>query len=341
MSKTGTVINSYVEALIATAKAQGVDEQLLLSLLPIDKNDLVNSGDRLDMDVMTLLWKRAVDLTGDHYLGLHVGQKIQLGVLNIVGGLVLNSANVRAAIEQVIHYQGLVSEGGLLSLLEVEDKHSFLKFQPAQHKIPMTHYQVEGVISSLFKFAIDILPYGFSPLCVEFSHQAPKDQFAYEDYFACPVKFESARNGLLFDSTLLDLKIPHSDPDLLAHHRSLAEKKLNLVIHTPGLSGRVRLVIENEQNWFQLSPSMIANRLNFSLRQMQRMLMDERTSYKKIMDLARKERASILLEQDNLNTDQIAEKLGYFNLSSFHRAFKRWYEITPAQYRNNRFPKEI
>ena len=119
MSKTGTVINSYVEALIATAKAQGVDEQLLLSLLPIDKNDLVNSGARLDMDVMTLLWKRAVDLTGDHYLGLHVGQKIQLGVLNIVGGLVLNSANVRAAIEQVIHYHlRLVFDGDVLAEID-------------------------------------------------------------------------------------------------------------------------------------------------------------------------------------------------------------------------------
>lgn len=34
-----------------------------------------------------------------------------------------------------------------------------------------------------------------------------------------------------------------------------------------------------------------------------------------------------------LTTEDIADTLGYHNLSSFHRAFKRWYQTSPKAYR--------
>lgn len=54
--------------------------------------------------------------------------------------------------------------------------------------------------------------------------------------------------------------------------------------------------------------------------------------YEEILDSARKEKAGLLLEQRILHTADVAERLGYHNFSSFHRAFKRWYGKTPAEY---------
>lgn len=50
------------------------------------------------MDLMTLLWQRAVELTGDESLGLKVGKSIQLGAFNILSGLVLNSPTAKDAL---------------------------------------------------------------------------------------------------------------------------------------------------------------------------------------------------------------------------------------------------
>jgi len=332
MDESRTVINSYVEALISTVKRQGINEETLFSLLPVDKESFIQTGARLDLNLMTLLWKRAVQLTGDELLGLHVGQEIQQGAMHILGGLLLNSKNVKAAIGQVVRYQSLVSEGGVFSLIE-ENENCKLQYQPSINKVSMTHYQIEGVITSLVKFSRSIFPSGLQPKSIEFTHTGPSDLSEYEAFFECPVKFNANQNSVIFDAKLLNLSIPYSDPELFAHHRSLAEKKLKQMTASVGLSAKVRQTIENEADWFELSPELIAKRLHFSLRQMQRKLNEEHSSYQKIFDFARKEKAALLLEQAQLDTPQIAEVLGYHNLSSFHRAFKRWYECTPVDYR--------
>jgi len=332
MDESRTVINSYVEALISTVKSQGVNEDTLFSFLPVDKEHFTQAGARLDLKLMTLLWKRAVQLTGDELLGLHVGQEIQQGAMHILGGLLLNSENVKAAIGQMVRYQSLVSEGGVISLIE-DNENSMLQYLPSLNKISMTHYQIEGVITSLVKFSRSILPSGLQPKSIEFTHSGPSDQSEYDAFFECPVKFNGNQNSVIFDAKLLTLSIPYSDPELFSHHRSLAEKKLKQMTAFVGLSAKVRQTIENESDWFELNPELIAKQLNYSLRQMQRKLNEEHSSYQKILDFARKEKAALLLERAHLGTPQIAEVLGYHNLSSFHRAFKRWYDCTPVDYR--------
>ncbi len=332
LDDSGSVINSYVAALIAAVKKQGIDEAELLSLLPIEQQKITQPGARLDMALMTLLWKRAVALTGDEYLGLHLGQQIHQSAYHILGGLVLNSETIKEAIEQVLRYQALVSEGGTFSLA-CHANQCFLQYSPAKSKIAMTHYQVEGVISGMVTFSQNIIPQGMAIRKVEFTHTGPEDSSLYDTFFSCPVKFGSSRNGFSFDEELLALAIPHADPELFAHHRSLAEKKLKLINRSQGLINRVNRVIDNETNWFELSPDVVAKQLKLSLRQMQRTLKEEGSSYQALLDGARKEKAALLLEQGELDSGQIADKLGYNNLSSFHRAFRRWYESTPAEYR--------
>jgi len=332
MKENRTVLNSYAEALISTVNNQGIDEESLFSLLPVNQEHFRKSSSRLDLNLMTLLWQRAVQLTGDESLGLHVGQEIQQGVFHILGGLLLNCQNVETAIDQVVRYQALISEGGVLSLVK-DYPYCTLQYRPAEAKLNMTHYQVEGVIASLVKFSRSIFPSGLKPLRVEFTHQAPSDISSYELFFSCPVIFNSGLNGVIFESKLLSENIPYSDPELFAHHWNLAEKKLNQITTYHGLTALVKRNIENEADWYDLSPLKTAQNLNLSLRQMQRKLNEEQTCYQKILDMARKQKSSLLIEQGHLTTEQIAEALAYHNLSSFHRAFKRWYDCTPAEYR--------
>ncbi len=334
MHDTGSVINSYVTALISAVKKQGISEANLFALLPIDAEELKRPSARLDMSLMTLLWQRAVLLTGDEYLGLHVGQQLHQGAYNLLGSLVFNSATVQEALEQVVRYQALVSEGGKISL-SINPQECLVEYRPAKTQVPMTHYQIEGIISGFFTFSQQIIPDGLTPLNVKFMHTAPKDIKLYESFFSCPVEFNCPHNGFVFQTKQLSTAIPHSDPELFSHHRWLAEKKLQTIQGSQGLLQRAKLCIENSNNWFELSPQYVANHLKLSLRQMQRLLKEEHTSYQLIFDSARKEKAALLLIQGELKTDSIAQLLGYENLSSFHRAFKRWFNLTPALYQKN------
>lgn len=334
-----SVINSYVEALTTAVKSQGITEDALFDGLEIDRKNLAITGARLDINSMTRLWLRAVSLTKDEHLGLHVGQQIRLGAYNILGSLILNSKTISIALEQLIHYQFLVSEGGEFSI-ENNNSTCFIRYQPTttnQLDLPVSRYQIEGVLCGIIKFLFNFLPVTsapsqlipmFAPLEINFEHIASQNTTIYEDFFCCPVVFSAPSNGILFSHEFLSFSIPHADEELFLHHKQLAEKKLSLITKANSWQNKVIKIITDTENWFDLSPIFIAEKLNLSLRKMQRLLHSEGTNYQKLLDTMRKKKTVDLLVK-GYASQAVAEQLAYKDLTSFHRACKRWFNMTP------------
>jgi AraC-like DNA-binding protein len=70
-----------------------------------------------------------------------------------------------------------------------------------------------------------------------------------------------------------------------------------------------------------------------SERTLQRRLEAEGASFRAILDETRKELAQRYFKQGNLALAHIAYLLGFNDQSSFFRAAKRWFGMTPQQYR--------
>ena len=77
----------------------------------------------------------------------------------------------------------------------------------------------------------------------------------------------------------------------------------------------------------------VSRRLRVSRRTLQRRLKAEKTSFQKILNEVRAELAVRYLSDERLKSLEIAMLLGYSNLSSFTTAFKSWYDMPPAVYR--------
>ncbi len=73
--------------------------------------------------------------------------------------------------------------------------------------------------------------------------------------------------------------------------------------------------------------------LKLSRRTLQRRLKAERTSFQKILREVRAELAINYLRDARLKSLEIAMLLGYSNISTFTTAFKSWYKVPPAEYR--------
>lgn len=65
------------------------------------------------------------------------------------------------------------------------------------------------------------------------------------------------------------------------------------------------------------------------------MLKKEDTSYTDLIREALKSVAERYLKDKNISIDEIAYFLGFSETSTFHRAFKSWTNLTPAQYRKS------
>ena len=67
-------------------------------------------------------------------------------------------------------------------------------------------------------------------------------------------------------------------------------------------------------------------------RMLRRRLNSEGISLRQLTEESLKREACLSLDNPHESVSQIAERLGYSEPSAFHRAFKRWTGITPAQY---------
>jgi AraC-like DNA-binding protein len=101
----------------------------------------------------------------------------------------------------------------------------------------------------------------------------------------------------------------------------------------PGFVQRVREAIRAflQEGAPQLGD--VARGLHVSLRTLQRRLTEHGTSFQDEVDTVRRELAFQYLKDANLGVSQVAFLLGYSELSTFDRAFKRWTGMTPRIWR--------
>ena len=65
----------------------------------------------------------------------------------------------------------------------------------------------------------------------------------------------------------------------------------------------------------------------------QRRLAAVDTSHTEILDRVRRDVATALLAETDMNVSQIAYELGFAHRPAFHRAFNRWYGCSPTEHR--------
>lgn len=84
----------------------------------------------------------------------------------------------------------------------------------------------------------------------------------------------------------------------------------------------------------------VAARLGTSRRTLQRRLGDAGTSWKHLFEAEQKRRACASLMVGTQAIKDLADELGFTETTAFHRAFRRWTGLTPADYRRSRRPSE-
>jgi AraC-like DNA-binding protein len=73
--------------------------------------------------------------------------------------------------------------------------------------------------------------------------------------------------------------------------------------------------------------------LKLSRRTLQRRLRAEKTSFQKVLNEVRAVLAVNYLSDKRLKALEVAMLLGYSSISAFTTAFKSWYDMPPAEYR--------
>src|SRR5262249_18021145 len=173
------------------------------------------------------------------------------------------------------------------------------------------------------------------PLSVSLERPEPAPSDAYRRFFRAPVAFAASANVLEFARELVEAPLPSGEADIarrsdevLARH--LAERD------TQHVAGRVRALILDRLADGEPSQEGVARALGMGLRTLQRRLADEGTSFAGLLTLVRRDLAIAYLGESGWSVTEVAFALGFADVGSFSRAFRRWTGVTPSVYASRR-----
>ena len=112
-----------------------------------------------------------------------------------------------------------------------------------------------------------------------------------------------------------------------------AERYLRSLYQQDDIAGQLKRKLADLMARGEANADAACRALKLSRRTLQRRLKAEKTSFQKILKEVRAELAINYLKDARLRSLEIAMLLGYSSLSSFTTAFKSWYDMPPAAYR--------
>ncbi|MCO5977817.1 AraC family transcriptional regulator [Ideonella oryzae] len=140
--------------------------------------------------------------------------------------------------------------------------------------------------------------------------------------------------SLAFDRRLLARPLPQANALTLAQCEQLCAQMLEQRRARLATAQQVRQQLAARGAApAQSELGLLARALHLSERTLKRRLQAEGTSLRALQAEARRSQALALLADGRLSLGEVAERLGFADLSSFSQAFKRWEGVSPRAYR--------
>lgn len=334
--KEATFSVYITRGIVQYAARHGVDSDSLCAAVGIEPALLKMPDQRITGTLHSVVWREAVKRTGDEHLGLHLGEAFNLTTLGIVGYVLVNCQTFKEVLEKLSQYTYLFSQGAYIhfSVSEglvlcdcdiVDNLKNYLLEEP--------RHAVESTFASLLTATEMLTGKPLYPHAVWFHHPRPADTSEHERIFQTRVHFSMPTNRIIFDANCLNWSVLSANSNLLSVFEQHAEAMLDAMNREDNYTRRVVQAIAQQLKGELPLIEAIARSLAISVRQLQRELQAEGTSYQQLLDETRKELALRHLKNLDTPIHDVAFLLGFSEPSAFHRAFKRWTGQTPRTYR--------
>ncbi len=322
--------------------AQGVNVNHLYGAAHLDPTWLDDPDRQVSGDVLKYLWREAIAQTGDRLLGLHIGEAFDLSAIGIVGYVLLNCKTYGQVLEKLTQYTCLFSQGVAIhhhiadgwvqcDCDVIGNVKNYLLDEP--------RHPIESTLAALMTATQQLTGNALPARGVWFQHPQP-DNYAddcseYQRIFQAPVQFSQPMNRIVFNATCLNWAVRSANTNLLSVFERHATAMLNAQNQAQSYGQKVTQAITQQLQGEVPIINAIARTLMISVRQLQRELQTENTSYQQLLDETRKELALRHLKHPDTSIHDVAFLLGFSEPSAFHRAFKRWTGQTPQRYRSS------
>ncbi len=329
-----TTSSSWALSIVQALELDGLDCQDLFVKLGLDYSALNDPDARFAQDGMTRLWQRAVEITGNPAIGLNLAKVMRPGAMHVVGYAVMSSSTLRDSFQRLVRYQRIIAEGADLQFGST-NRGALLTLAIHGDQLPPARQSADGSLASTLAFCRWLTGKPLAPIEVYFQGPPPADIEPYQAAFQAPLRFNAEYHGMLMRHVDMDIALPTANAELAQLHDRFAGDYLARFSDSR-VTHQARQVICRLLPQGEPRRETVAQSLHLSERSLQRRLDEEGTSFQQLLDDTRRTLAEQYLARADLALLEVAYLLGFADPSNFFRAFKRWFAMTPGEYRAQR-----
>lgn len=305
--------------------------EIALGRLGLGAETLASPEGRVPHRVATRFLAEAAALLCDPFLGLRAGFEldgVDLGPLEAVGR---TRATLGDAWEVFVRYFPLLADG---MHVEVELSADRALFRICSAVDGLEPPQVNDfVIAALIGFAARNLTAPAVPLEVHLAHARPPHAADVERRLGAPVRWCANGNAIVIPRAALRVPLRAANPALSRALEVELGRELAELRAMAGLLGLVRQAVAAELRVGSVSMVETARKLSMSVATLRRRLAEEGVTWSGLVDDLRRTLADRYLRDTDATVSEVAYRLGFSDVTSFGRAFRRWSGLSPTEFR--------
>jgi AraC-like DNA-binding protein len=311
-------------------KSYDLDPAPILAKVSIAPHILEDQFNWLPLEKFALALTLAAQATGDQCFGLKYGSTTNFA--NPLGYLIASAPDLKTALRSFIHYQR-VFNSNVASLSEPSGAARI------EWTYPVTMCSVTQLTDFVLMRFMRRIQSAAGPswrsLSVGVTHHEPSDREEYERRLGARIVFDQSYNSIVIASATLNLPMPNADPNLFNLVARFCEQELAQQKSEEDPLNRVRDAILRCLQRGSISPRRVADELGVTPGSLHRLLKSQGTSFQRLFDDTRRRLAHRYLFESSLTLTDIAQRVGYSELSAFSRAARRWFGASPRSIRRN------
>lgn len=266
--------------------------------------------------------------------GIRVGQQMKIEDYGVLGLSWRTCSRVGEIFERSERYFKLLSNTFVWQVKE-EGHVSHVILKREAHRRGM-ELSTEATLSATVVVLQAMTEKDISPIQVSFKHNEPKDLSSFNIAFSCPVLFDQPQYSISYKTEDLYLRTAKADASINNYLlQQVDEKTKGIKIPGSKIVRDVEALIQDALPTGIPSIHHISELVAMSNRTLTRRLSEAGVTYRDIVKKTQERIAKELLRKNTQSIGEIAFLTGFSEQSAFNRAFKKWTDQTPLEFRKN------
>jgi len=311
----------------------GLDVQRLLADVGLSEQGLREPDSWTSAEHVDALWNRAAELTNDKNFGLSAAELLRPKQLGAFGYVVAASASVGEAVARLVRFKRLTGDASQAQMRVAGNQARYIH-ETTMPPLSSNRHHAEWSAAAVVCLLREVTGLqSWRPLDVTFCHAAPEDLSAHKRIFGCTPVFSQEQESFAMELSFLASPFLGAEEVLSGILEQHAIAQLAAMPQQSEVLQALRVRLQRQLSGGSPTIEQLADDMGLSVRSLQRRLEEHGVTFQTVLDEMRERLATVYLGNPSMAIGEAAFLLGYSDASAFSRAFKRWYQISPSDWR--------